>query len=76
MGLAKLRKISDFSSNKRRLEYLSGRELPDMMLEGEGSGGRKSRISFELDPFYDIVSRFPELLDEDEDDSSPDDLFI
>ncbi len=42
-----------FSSDKRRLEYLLGRELPHMPMDVPVK--RKKRISFELDPFYDLL---------------------
>mmetsp|Transcript_21499 Transcript_21499/g.36931 ORF Transcript_21499/g.36931 Transcript_21499/m.36931 type:complete len:169 (+) Transcript_21499:147-653(+) len=48
-----------YSNNKRRLEYLLGRELPQML--NEEPIARKKRISFELDPFYMIST---EMLDE------------
>ena len=49
-----------FSSDKRRMEYLLGKELPSM--PSEEPTRRKKRISFELDPSYALVTRFPELL--------------
>ena len=51
-----------FSSDKRRLEYLLGRELPHVPADGEKPEERKTRISFEVDPFYSLVTSFPELL--------------
>ena len=50
-----------FSSDKRRLEYLLGKEPPHMPSEDKPTE-RKTRISFELDPFFDLVTSFPELL--------------
>ena len=49
-----------FSSDKRRMEHLLGKELPSM--SAEEPTRRKKRISFELDPSYALVTRFPELL--------------
>ena len=49
-----------FSSDKRRMEHLLGKELPSM--PSEEPTRRKKRISFELDPSYALVTRFPELL--------------
>ena len=55
-----------FSSDKRRLEYLLGKELPHMLpADDTKPTERKTRISFELDPFFDLVTSFPELLDND-----------
>ena len=51
-----------FSSDKRRLEYLLGRELPQVPADGEKPKERKTRISFEVDPLYSIVTSYPELL--------------
>ena len=52
-----------FSSDKRRLEYLLGKELPHMLpADDTKPTERKTRISFELDPFFDLVTSFPELL--------------
>lgn len=59
-----------FSSDKRRLEHLLGKELPAM--PSVEPTERKKRISFEMDPFFLMISSFPELLldgssdDEDE----------
>eukprot|EP01083_Nonionella_stella_P251347 867301_1 len=53
-----------FSGNKRRLEYLLGRQLPHIP-QDEEPAECKRRISFELDPFHDIMSEYPQLLDED-----------
>ena len=59
-----------FSSDKRRLEHLLGKELPAM--PSMEPTERKKRISFEMDPFFLMISSFPELLldgssdDEDE----------
>ena len=54
-----------FSSDKRRLEYLLGKELPHMPADDTKPTERKTRISFELDPFFDLVTSFPELLGDD-----------
>lgn len=51
-----------FSSTKRRHEYLLGRELPHMKTHEPTT--RKTRISFELDPTYCIISSYPELFEE------------
>ena len=51
-----------FSSDKRRLEYLLGKELPQMPSDDTKPTERKTRISFELDPFFDLVTSSPELL--------------
>ena len=61
-----------YSSDKRRMETLLGTELPGMPLDEQVK--RKTRISFELDPMYDMMTSFPDLfdlpgLDEDLDDS-------
>ena len=51
-----------FSSDKRRMEHLLGKELPSM--PSEEPTRRKTRISFELDPFHLMMTSFPELLDD------------
>ena len=60
-----------YSSDKRRMEFLLGRELPEMPLEEPVK--RKTRMSFELDPLHDMLNSFPDLFDdmdqEDLDDS-------
>ena len=48
-----------FSSHKRRMEHLVGREMPH--LSSEPVVRRRSRISFELDPFFDLMTTFPDL---------------
>ena len=54
-----------FSCDKRRLEHLLGVELPHMTPSLDSSTTeRKTRISFEVDPFYDLVTSYPELLGE------------
>mmetsp|Transcript_42034 Transcript_42034/g.71868 ORF Transcript_42034/g.71868 Transcript_42034/m.71868 type:complete len:158 (-) Transcript_42034:111-584(-) len=50
-----------FSSDKRRLEHLLGKELPH--LTHEEPVKRKKRISFELDPLHDLSLTYPELFD-------------
>ena len=64
-----------FTSDKRRLEYLLGRELPHVQADDEKPKERKTRISFEVDPFYSLVTSFPELLGveeiRDDEDESP-----
>ena len=50
-----------YSSDKRRMEHLLGRALPG---HPEPPVQRKKRISFELDPFYDLTTSFPELVGE------------
>ena len=55
-----------FSSNKRRLNRLLGRELQQMSVDDPKE--RNTRISFELDHTYDLMSSFPELYDIDLDE--------
>ena len=57
-----------FSCDKRRLEYLLGTELPHMTPDEKVT--RKTRISFELDPSFDLVNSFPELMGEFDDKSN------
>ena len=51
-----------FSSDKRRMEHLLGKELPSM--PSEEPTRRKKRISFELNPFFLMMTSFPELIDD------------
>ena len=51
-----------FSSDKRRMEHLLGKELPSM--PSEEPTRRKKRISFELNPFFLMMTSFPELFDD------------
>ncbi len=57
-----------FSSDKRRLEHLLGTELPHLTPDEEVT--RKTRISFELDPTFDLVNSFPDLMGECDDEFS------
>ena len=63
-----------FSSDKNRLEYLLGKDLPSMPQEDPKNLKRKKRISFELDPLFDMTESFPELYDEALDMNDDEDL--
>mmetsp|Transcript_14181 Transcript_14181/g.26955 ORF Transcript_14181/g.26955 Transcript_14181/m.26955 type:complete len:84 (+) Transcript_14181:1-252(+) len=47
-----------YSSDRRRMEHLLGKDLP---LPSEEPTIRKTRISFEVDPFFSIMESYPEL---------------
>lgn len=51
-----------YSSDKRRMEHLLDVELPH--IADEEPTVRKTRISFEVDPMLSLMSSFPELFDE------------
>jgi len=50
-----------YSSDKRRLESLLGRDLPQMA--PEAITVRKTRISFELDPLFELINSYPDVFD-------------
>jgi len=55
-----------YSNDKQRLERLMGRELPHLSTPDNEKkpAVRKTRISFELDPFYMLMTSFPEIFGE------------
>mmetsp|Transcript_30742 Transcript_30742/g.56316 ORF Transcript_30742/g.56316 Transcript_30742/m.56316 type:complete len:165 (+) Transcript_30742:94-588(+) len=50
-----------YSNDRRRMEHLLGKDLPHM--SSDEPKKRKTRLSFELDPFFSLVNSHPELLD-------------
>lgn len=52
-----------YSNDKIRLEHLLRKELPHIAAP-EGPVKRKTRISFEVDPFFSMLTSYPELMDE------------
>ncbi len=52
-----------FSSDKRRLEHLLGKDLPSMPQDDPKKLQKKTCLSFEMDPFTIMTESFPELYD-------------
>mmetsp|Transcript_12882 Transcript_12882/g.19405 ORF Transcript_12882/g.19405 Transcript_12882/m.19405 type:complete len:164 (+) Transcript_12882:151-642(+) len=50
-----------YSNDRRRMEHLLGKDLPHM--SSDEPKKRKTRLSFELDPFFILVNSHPELME-------------